>query len=267
LRKLAAHASMTARLWRRSRRVAAALAGNRLQGPWLRLVAVILLWAAPFVRPGNGGIPVRFTFRGRTIGCVLGDVCEYEVLEEVFVDEVYGHDLPTRASTIVDLGGHVGLSALYFLARYPRARVLVVEPNPTLQRRLRRNVGQVGRITIVPVAVADRDGEARLSVPSGSWSGRLDDEHGHPVPTVTLDTLLPEHGFYPVDVLKFDIEGAEFKALEIADLSQVDTLVGELHPDDPSQMQQLTALLGRDFAVHTQPLASRWLLRARHRGE
>jgi methyltransferase FkbM-like protein len=43
--------------------------------------------------------------------------------------------------------------------------------------------------------------------PCTSW--RLDDEHGHPVPIVTLDTLLPEHGFYPVDVLKFDSEGGD----------------------------------------------------------
>jgi FkbM family methyltransferase len=265
LRKLAAHARATVRLWRYSRRVSTVLAATRFQRLWLRVVPVLLLWAAPFVGPANRGISVAFIFGGRTIRCVLGDLREYEVLKEVFVDEVYAHDLPPRAATIVDLGSNVGLSALYFMARYPGGRVLSVEPNPAVLGRLRRNVSQFGRVTIVPVAVADRDGRAQLSVPSGSTSGRLGDGRGYTVPTVTLDTLLAEHRFPFVDVLKFDIEGAEFKALGVADLSRIGALVGELHPERPGQIRELTTLLEHDYTVHTQPHPPRWLLRARRR--
>jgi hypothetical protein len=118
-------------------------------------------------------------------------------------------------------------------------------------------------VTIAPVAVADRHGEARLSVPSASWSGRLGQGPGHTVPTVTLDSLLREHGLSSVDILKFDIEGAEFGVLAVADLSRVQVLVGELHPESPGQIEQLTSRLEDDFNVRTQPLASRWLLWAR----
>jgi FkbM family methyltransferase len=244
-----------------------ALGANRLQRLWLRVVPVVLLWAAPFVRPANRGIPVAFAFRGRAVRCVLGEMCEYEVLQEIFVDEVYKLELPARAATIVDLGSNVGLSALYFMARCPDARVLVVEPNPALLGRLRRNVGHLRRVTIAPVAVADRNGETRLSVPSGSWSGRLGDGRGYRVSTVTLDALLAEHHFLKVDVLKFDIEGAEFGALKVADLSAVDALIGELHPKCEEQLRELTTLLEHDFTVHTQPNphAPLWLLRARRR--
>ena len=161
----------------------------------------------------------------------------------------------------------MGLSALFFVSRYPGARLLVVEPNPAVRVRLRRNVGRLGRVTIVPVAVADRDGEARLSVPGRSTGGRLDDGQGYSVPTLTLDTLLQRHGFLPVDVLKFDIEGAEFEALPVADLSRVDALVGELHPDRTGQIGELTTFLEHDFTVHTEPNpdAPQWLLRARRR--
>jgi FkbM family methyltransferase len=265
LEKGAAHGRASVRLWRRSRRVAAALGGSRLQRMWLRVLPVALLWGAPLVGPGNRGLPLRFTFNGRTIGCVLGEASEYEILEEIFVDLAYGRELPARAETIVDLGSNIGLSALYFLARYPHARVLAVEPNPTLIGRLRRNLGTTEQVTIAPVAVADRHGEARLIVPSASWSGRLGPGPGHTVPTVTLDSLLREHGFAAVDVLKFDIEGAEFDVLAVSDLSRVHLLVGELHPEGPGQIQQLTGRLEDDFTVHTQPLASRWLLRARRR--
>jgi FkbM family methyltransferase len=226
---------------------------------------VLLLWAAPLVGTVKRGIPLGFAFHGMTIRCVLGEVCEYEVLEEIFVDEVYDVELPARDAKIVDLGSHVGLAALYFLARCPDARLLAVEPNPALLGRLRRNVGRSSRVTVAPVAVADRDGEARLSVPSGSWSGRLGEGPGHPVRTVTLDRLLAQHRFDSVDVLKFDIEGAEFGALSVADLSPVDALIGELHPEHPGQIPQLTSTLERDFDVDIRSLAPRWLLRARRR--
>jgi FkbM family methyltransferase len=228
---------------------------------------LVLLWAAPFVGPANRGVPVTFTFRGRSVHCVLGEVCEYEILEEVFVDEVYAVELPARAATVVDLGSNVGLSALYFLTLHPDARVLAVEPNPALLGRLRRNVGQTGRVTIAPVAVADRDGTARLHVPSASWSGRLCDGRGYPVSTLTLDSLLAEHRFLPVDVLKFDIEGAEFGALRAADLSSLNALVGELHPEGPNEVRELATWLGQDFSVDTKqhPDAPRWLLRAHRR--
>jgi FkbM family methyltransferase len=232
---------------------------------WLRIVPLVLLWGRLFVGPGNRGIPVRFAFRGRPIRCVLGEICEYEVLEEVFVDEAYGSGLPAHAQAIIDLGSHVGLSALYLAARYPNARLLAVEPNPTLSGRLRRNLARVERVTVAPVAVADKDGKARLRVGSGSWSGRLEDTAGYLVPTVTLNTLLQRHRFDAVDVLKFDIEGAEFRALPGADLSAVKALVGEVHPSDADQLHAFVGELEPAFEVKTRPLASRWLLQARRR--
>jgi FkbM family methyltransferase len=267
LRKLAAQLRATLRWWRRSSRISAALGGSGPQRLWLRVAPIVLLWAAPFVRPGNRGIPVVFTFRGSRMRAVLGEICEYEVLEEMFVDEVYSVDLPADASTIVDLGSNVGLAALYFRARWPGARVLAVEPNPAVLGRLRRNVAHLEGVTIAPVAVADRDGEGRLDVPSGSWSGRLGNGRGHPVATVTLDTLLADHRVASVDVLKFDIEGAEFSVLAVADLSPLNALVGELHPEHQGELQDLTTVLERDFVVHTEPhpRAARCLMRASRR--
>jgi hypothetical protein len=46
---------------------------------------------------------------------------------------------------------------------------------------------------------------------------------------------------------------------------QVGALVGELHPEHPDQIPELTALPARDFAVETRAHPPRWLLRARRR--
>jgi hypothetical protein len=78
---------------------------------WLRVVPQALLWTVPFIGSVRRGVPIGFKFRGRTVRCVLGEVCEYEVLEEVFVDQVYALTLPANPRTVVDLGSNVGLSA------------------------------------------------------------------------------------------------------------------------------------------------------------
>ena len=56
---------------------------------------------------------------------------DYGVAYEVFVLGVYEHPwLPSQARRIVDLGGNVGYSVLWWAARYPEASIRVYEPLP-----------------------------------------------------------------------------------------------------------------------------------------
>jgi FkbM family methyltransferase len=263
--QLVVHASASARLWRRSRRVAAALGTTRAQRAWLRIAPLLLLWLRPVAGAANRGLPVSFGYRGNRLTCVLGEACEYEVLEEVFVDEVYGANLPDDAETIVDLGGHVGLSTLYFAVRYPRARIVIVEPNPAVHRRLRRNTVGLGRAIIDAVAVAGSIGETGLRTGGSSWAARLDDRAELRVQTVTLSVLFARHALESVDLLKFDIEGAEHDALDLRELDRVAQIVGEVHARGHEQLEMLVVRLEPAFDVETRPLEPRWLLRARRR--
>jgi len=58
---------------------------------------------------------------------------EYRCLKEV-------HD----ASLIVDCGANVGYSTVYFLTRYPRAKVIAVDPDPDNYALLEANVAPYG---------------------------------------------------------------------------------------------------------------------------
>jgi FkbM family methyltransferase len=187
------------------------------------------------------------------------------VLEEVFVDEVYGADLPDDAETIVDLGGHVGLSTLYFAVRYPRARIVVVEPNPAVHRRLRRNTVGLARAIIDAVAVAGSMGETGLRTGGSSWAARLDESAELRVQTVRLSVLFARHALESVDLLKFDIEGAELDALDLRELDRVAQIVGEVHARGHEQLEMLVARLEPAFDLETRQLEPRWLLRARRR--
>jgi hypothetical protein len=136
---------------------------------------------------------------------------------------------------------------LYFAVRYPRARIVIVEPNPAVHRRLRRNTVGLGRAIIDAVAVAGSIGEPRLRTGGSSWPRGW---------TTALES---------VDLMKFDIEGAELDALDLRELDRVAQIVGEVHARGHEQLEMLVARLEPAFDVETRPLEPRWLLRARRR--
>jgi Methyltransferase FkbM domain len=102
------------------------------------------------------------------------------------------------------------------------------------------------------------------SAPAGrvvprSWTNRAELR----VQTVTLSVLFARHALESVDLLKFDIEGAELDALALRELDRVAQIVGEVHAQGHEQLEMLVARLEPAFDVETRPLEPQWLLRAR----
>ncbi len=155
-----------------------------------------------------------------------------------------------------DIGANVGYYSI--LLRRNFRRVYAVEPVPKNVRRLKRRLSLsfVRNVTVVPLALSNKNGKATLYVNSDSRyiidnlsaSSLLEKfefrscDHtndrtytGLPisVETKTFDTLLSE----PIaDLVKIDVEGAEFLVLEgmkesIAD-RRVNNILVELHDRD-----------------------------------
>jgi FkbM family methyltransferase len=129
-----------------------------------------------------------------------------------------------KSFTFVDIGANVGLYALFVAAHGgANARVLAVEPQPGIVERLRFNVqsNPACDVTVVPVAVTDREGEVDLVIQVRDRAGshvdrgeaRVYDGEKLRVPTRPLLAILAEAGIATIDALKIDIEGAEDLAL------------------------------------------------------
>lgn len=126
----------------------------------------------------------------------------------------------SAGSVLVDLGAHVGYYSLIAAGLVgPAGRVLSFEPNPGSCELLVRSARLNGfvNIEVYPFAVTEtrgisylqgRGSHATLVGPVGSARA----SHGASVvPTITLDEVLRDVS--RVDVIKMDIEGAEFRAL------------------------------------------------------
>ncbi|RII17283.1 hypothetical protein DSC45_14065 [Streptomyces sp. YIM 130001] len=124
-----------------------------------------------------------------------------------------GDYLPRNCGTAVDVGGWYGPWSLRLSAR--ARHVVAVEPVPHLARTL--DAATPANVRVVRAAASDRDGTARLWLPTGDRGDRgvsslvRRDIHGQAldVPSLTLDGLaLRDVGF-----VKIDVDGNELPVL------------------------------------------------------
>jgi FkbM family methyltransferase len=170
---------------------------------------------------------------------------------------------------VVDIGANVGL----FAARVaPMAgRVICYEPLPENFAQLRRNVGGIANVLPVCQAVDGRRGTIRLYHPirdnaTGAFSkyagegSRLSDLYTE-VASITLDDLFARHRIGFCDLLKFDVEGAEYDIFYAAGedtLARIRRICGEYHHVQPygpqGKVHELASFLrSKGFGVEIFP--------------
>jgi FkbM family methyltransferase len=120
--------------------------------------------------------------------------------------------------TVVDVGANFGYYTLLFAdAVGGSGRVIAVEPNPDAAALLQETVllnGYASRTRIVPHALSNVSGTARLYAPDGEPKNASIVEHPdlpggrtYDVSTVALDKIALEHP--RIDLVKIDAEGSE----------------------------------------------------------
>jgi len=144
----------------------------------------------------------------------------------------------------VDVGANIGFYSLLLHRNFKN--VVAVEPHPRNMRVLRENLRCMGakNITCVSKAVSERDGNT-VPLFSGSHDGThsllrrstISSQDYLPVETITLSSLLKD--FERVDLVKVDVEGAEWEVLEgaVQIIDKIESWVIELH--DPRRKRDL----------------------------
>ncbi|MGY4496154.1 FkbM family methyltransferase [Bradyrhizobium sp. GM24.11] len=80
---------------------------------------------------------------------------------------------------ILDCGGNIGMSVIWFKHRYPRARITVFEANPQTAVLLEENVRAMGLTSVKVVRAAVSDAAGKVSfVSEGSLGGHVGDGPG-----------------------------------------------------------------------------------------
>jgi FkbM family methyltransferase len=222
-------------------------------GPIGRLKLFAVAWRSYERWSLRRPIRLRLQALGHSFSCEIGDYSQLHVLREVFISEEYRvDDLPPPA-TILDLGSNMGASLIYFRLRYPEARIVGVEADPFLFPTLERNIAQFPGIELANVGVAAATGEATFFRNAQSWASSLkplwEATAQITVPTRSLEDLLADFHIPELDLLKIDVEGAEWDVLSsFRQLDRIRSIVGEVHRVEDQPPRRLLERLG-DFGV------------------
>lgn len=124
-----------------------------------------------------------------------------------------------KGQTVYDLGANVGFYSLLASARVgTQGHVFSFEPVPRNLEFLRKHLelNGVTNCTVWEAAVGSSEGEASFDFGGGPSQGHLtsSDNAALRVKTVKLDDLVASGKLLPPDLIKCDIEGAEFEALK-----------------------------------------------------
>ena len=146
------------------------------------------------------------------------------------------NDFSTNSASpaILDCGANIGISVLNYKRRFPGARIKAFEPDPAICRVLRENLVRngAGDVQVIEAAAWTRNGDVTF-MSHGTDGGRIDKNASQGgsgrVATVDLRDYLNE----PIDLLKLDVEGAEYELVDHARgaLTSVASLVLECHLD------------------------------------
>ena len=178
---------------------------------------------------------------------------QYQFLE-IFLQRGYDFEAERPDPLIFDCGGNIGLSAIWFKLRYPQSRVVVFEADPAIAEVLEGNLDRLGvkeGVKVVHAAVWTKNGKIHF-LSNGADSGRVNEQKGDKlVDAVRLADLITES----VDLLKLDIEGAEYKVIhdlcETGKIRLVHRMICEIHgrskEDKDRLAKMLAALANHDF--------------------
>ncbi len=182
---------------------------------------------------------------------------------EIFFEQTYKFTADRPDPVIYDCGANIGTSCLYFKTLYPNARIKAFEADPNIFAAFQKNMkdNNILDIEVFDKAVWHSSGKVRFGV-DGADGGAIDQTDGAiiQVETIRLGEWLAKEE--QVDLLKIDIEGAEYEViLDCRDaLKKVRNLFIEYHSRShrEQKLDQILALLTRiGFRYYLQNVDTR----------
>jgi FkbM family methyltransferase len=178
---------------------------------------------------------------------------------EIFEEKILKFKSSKLNPFIIDCGANIGLITIFFKLKYPEAKIICFEPNPYIFATLKQNIDsfKFDDVELHQSAVWNKNGEIDFHL-EGGHSSRIPKDgetlEVTKVKTIDLKNYLTER----VDLLKIDIEGAEYTVIKNIqeELKLVDNLFLEYHShvmEDQKLGEILTILNSGGFRYHIQP--------------
>jgi FkbM family methyltransferase len=187
---------------------------------------------------------------------------DFKVINETWTENVYRIHQGQffGAGVFVDVGANIGAVSL-FVDSFNKSRdddnkikVYAVEPEPNNLHLLNQNIqnNPTENITVVSNAIWHEEAMVSISNRGGNSSIVDLEEDSSEVLAITLETLFSTYNIEEVDVMKIDIEGAEFDLIintPAETLAKINRLVLEFDKSFDGRFGQMIEKLSKQFGI------------------
>lgn len=179
----------------------------------------------------------------------------YESCSEEYFFDVGWEMVNCSGRNVIDIGGNVGDSALFFAKN--GAKVIGLEPVKHLYdlaiENINLNNDLKGNIEFVNKAAGIKRGKLDIIDSVGLYADQ--DSTSYVVDVITIPDIINNYNIKP-DVLKMDCEGCEFDIIENEDLSMFKDIVFEHHSEmvGKDYNQLIDILKNQNFKIKTYRL-------------
>lgn len=195
---------------------------------------------------------------------------DIDVFEQIFIVEEYGlliqllkkFYMGREIGTMVDLGANIGLASIYLCSFFKIDKIIAVEAEDKNHKMLIENLKDIP-CEVIPIKAAIWNNNSvleRFSIrDKRNWSvsfreTRSSRPENNKIIGYTLPQLVHEHGIKKIDVLKIDIEGAEFQLMEskkdFLDVLRITNFLAiEIHDEVISRIE-FTDFLRENFKIY-----------------
>jgi FkbM family methyltransferase len=127
------------------------------------------------------------------------------------------YEIETYAApkVIIDLGANIGLASIYFLNKYPKSKVIALEPEKENYKLLEKNMTNYTNFFSYNKGVWNRS--AFLEIVDngiGNWGYSVNEvlqSNNNTIEAISINQIISDHSLTQIDVLKIDIEGSEIE--------------------------------------------------------
>jgi FkbM family methyltransferase len=187
----------------------------------------------------------------------------YVSYQEILEDKIYAFKADTVNPLIIDCGANMGVSVLFFSQHYPGATIHAFEPEAPIYEILEQNVRNYGltNVTLHQKAVWTSETTLQFFTDKG-MGGSVENVYKNQKPVEVATVRLADFLQQPVDLLKLDIEGAEYAVLKDCELwlKNVKNLFVEYHSfiNKEQKLEEILAMLKEaGFRYHLRQSFSR----------
>lgn len=184
------------------------------------------------------------------------------------VAKLYERNTQEDTPIILDLGGNIGISSLYFSREYPQSQIYCVEIQASNVSLAISNLANHPNVKVIHAGVASKKGQGYVIDPNlGNDGFRLSlDSHGavEAVQLIDVASLIQDQKQRGIFIAKIDIEGSEAELFS-ANTSWIDNtelMIFEPHdwliPGQSSSKNFLLSISGksRDFLIKGENIFS-----------